>query len=79
MDELAEFTPIASATAKGRRLLKLLQSNITKILNPPPLMATPRTDQRVLGDEQQKVREEQQRVIDETPILTIPGIMTCHL
>ena len=39
----------------------------------PPSTATPRTEQRV-GDKQQMVREEQQRVIDETPILTIPQI-----
>ncbi len=70
-DELVASTTIASLKAKGQLLLKLLQSNIAKILNPPPLMATPRTEQRV-GNNQQRVREEQQRVIDESPTLTIP-------
>jgi hypothetical protein len=69
-NELADSTAIASATTKGCRLLKLLQTNTNTILNPPPLTDTPRTVQRVTG-KQQRVREEQQRVIDNTPILTI--------
>ena len=33
-DELTDATAIASATQKGRRLIKLIQENIKKILNP---------------------------------------------
>jgi len=48
-------------------LIKQLQSNITKILNPS-----------IEHDEEQRVRiikqEQQQRVIDDTPIVTIPRI-----
>ena len=68
-DELRDTTAVAASTSKGRRLLKLLQSNLQTILNPPALTATPRTEQRVTK-EQQRVREEEQRVINDTPILT---------
>ena len=70
-DKLAESTAIACLTAKGWCLLRVLQSNIAKILNPPPSTATPRTEQR-MGDSQRRVTEKQQWVIDETPILAIP-------
>jgi hypothetical protein len=73
MDKLAESRIIASLTTKGWHLLKLLQSNIARIFNPPPSKATPRTEQRV-SNKQQRVREENQRVMDDTPILTIPQI-----
>jgi hypothetical protein len=56
---------IASANAKERRLIKLLQSKIN-ILNPLELTATPQAEQRV--------SKEQQRAINDTPILTIPQI-----
>ncbi len=72
-DELWDTTAVAASTSKGRCLLKLLQSNLQTILNPPSLTATPRTEQRVTK-EQQRVREEEQRVINDTPILTIPQI-----
>ncbi len=65
-DELAENTAVAGITPKGRRLIKLLQSKINTILTPPDANATQLAKQRV--------REEQQRVIDETPMLTIPHI-----
>ncbi len=73
MDELRDSTTVAASTSEGRRLLKLLQSNLQTILNPPPSTDTPRTEQRVIK-EQQRVREEEQRVINDTPILTIPRI-----
>jgi hypothetical protein len=63
---LAKSTAIASETNKGRRLIKLLQSKIKGILHPPASANTPQAEQRV--------REEEQRVIDEIPILTIPQI-----
>ena len=72
-DELRNLAAVAASTSKGRRLLKLLQSNLQNILNPPPLTATPRTEQKVTK-EQQRAREEEQRVINDTPILTIPRI-----
>jgi hypothetical protein len=65
-NKLAENTTMAGATPKGLRLIKLLQSKTNTILTPPDSTATQRAEQRV--------REEQQRVIDETPILTIPCI-----
>ena len=65
-DKLAKLIAIASATDKERRLIKLLQSKIEDILHPPALMHSPQAKQRV--------REEEQRVIDETTILTVPRI-----
>jgi hypothetical protein len=67
-DKLAKSTKIAWAMPNGRRLIKLLQANIKKILN--PLMAL--EDQRVRDGE---LQEHQQRVIDETPLVTVP-VMT---
>jgi hypothetical protein len=64
--ELAKSTAIASATKKGRRLIKLLKSKIKDILNPPALANAPQAEQRA--------GQEEQRVIGETPILTIPWI-----
>jgi hypothetical protein len=66
-DKLAESTEIASATPKGQRLIKLLQTNIKKILNPPIVLE----DQRVRDGE---LWEQQQRVIDKTPIITVPVV-----
>jgi hypothetical protein len=54
-------------TTKGRRLLKKLEEGITKLLAETPTME----EQRVRT---QAIREEEQRVIDESPILTIPRI-----
>ena len=65
-DKLTKSMAVASATSKGQRLLKFLQEKIKTILNPPSSTATPRAEQRV--------SREQQRVIDKTPILTIPQI-----
>jgi hypothetical protein len=67
MDKLAESTKIASATPKGQRLIKLLQANIRKILNSPIALE----DQRVRGGE---LQEQQQRVINKIPILTVPVV-----
>jgi hypothetical protein len=74
-DELTEETKIAAQTPQGRTCIKKLQSNITNILNP-----------KIATDEERRVRlveqEQQQRVIDDTPITTIeritdaPPIMT---
>ena len=73
-DELTECTTPAGATTKGRRLLNLLRQRIDSILNPPP----PVDEQRV---NDARIQEEQ-RVIDENPIVTVqritnaPPIMT---
>ena len=66
-EELTEETKIAAKTPQGRVCIKNLQLNITNILNPS-----------VANDEEQRVRlveqERQQRVIDNSPIVTIPRI-----
>jgi hypothetical protein len=67
-DKLAKSSEIARATPNGQRLIKLLQANIKKILNPSMALE----DQRVRDGE---LREQQQRVIDETPLVTVP-VMT---
>jgi hypothetical protein len=67
-NKLAEETKIAAATPLGRACIKNLQTNITKILNPE---ATNNEEQRVRLAEQ----EQQQRVIDDSPIITLPRIM----
>jgi hypothetical protein len=71
-DELANATAIASATQKGRRLIKLLQENIKKILNPTNALE----EQRV-GDNE--IRMQQQRVIESTPIITVTILSFCLL
>jgi len=69
-DELTEKADNEGVTPKGRRLLKLLRTRINTILDPPPIS----DEQRVRLDQQQEAREEEQRVIDESPILTLPRI-----
>ncbi len=66
-NELTDKTELASATPKGRRLLRLLATQINGLLTPPPT----REQQRVMEGEQ---REAEQRVIDESLIITIPCI-----
>jgi hypothetical protein len=66
-NELTDNTEFASATPKGRRLLRLLATRIDGLLTPPPT----REQQRVTEGEQRKA---EQRVIDESPIITIPHI-----
>ncbi len=66
-NELAAETEVAAKTPQGLMLIKKLQANITAILNPPTARV-----------EEQRVRpmdkEQQQRVIDQAPIITIPRI-----
>jgi hypothetical protein len=66
-NELANSTTNASATTKGCRLFKLLKLNIQQIINPGVHL----DKQRVSNCETQ---EQQQRVIDKTPILTVSRI-----
>jgi hypothetical protein len=66
-DELADATAIASKTQKGRRLIKLLQENIKNILNPTDALE----EQRVSNN---RIRMQQQRVIDSMPISIVPAV-----
>jgi hypothetical protein len=63
-NELVKSTAITSATNNGRRLIKLLKAKIKVILHPPASANTPQVEQRV--------RKEEQIMIDDTPVLTIP-------
>jgi hypothetical protein len=62
--EIADETDIAAKTPQGRAIIEQLKVNIKNILNPT---ANHSEDQRVR-------REEEQRVIDNAPIITIPRI-----
>ena len=72
--EIQEETAKAANTPKGRKLIKLLQLNLKKILSPNI------EEQRVTVDEERVAmplpseREQQQRVINNTPIITVPRI-----
>jgi hypothetical protein len=67
-NELSELAPLANTTPKGQRLLHLLQSRIHHILHPPPAEPEQRVDKTIDDN------ESQQRVINDTPIITIPCI-----
>ena len=69
-DELKAEGTKAGTTTKGRRLLTLLQSHVADILTPPPVI--PPT--LPILSKEQRVAATQQRVIDSTPIITIPRI-----
>jgi hypothetical protein len=70
MDELAETTTVTSNTPKGKRLLKFLVQIIEDLLQPAP----PIEEQMVENKKQLAQQREEQRVIDGTPIITIPHI-----
>jgi hypothetical protein len=67
MEELAKAVEDANATPAGIQLIKALQGKIKQALNPQIVQ----DEQRVREHEQRVERENQQRVIDNTPILTI--------
>ncbi len=69
-EELAKETATANNTPTGRRLIKILQNKIKQIVEQPALIM-----KQEANEQEQKVRMQQQRVIDETPILIIPHIM----
>jgi hypothetical protein len=69
-EELTEAVGDANATLAGKRLMKELQRKIEQALNPNIVQ----DEQRVRVNEQRVARENQQRVLDNTPILTIPRI-----
>jgi hypothetical protein len=62
-EELAEVVDNANRTPMGRHLIKNLQAKIIEVLQPPNVQ-----------EEQRVMREQEQWVIDNTPILTIPRI-----
>jgi hypothetical protein len=57
-------------TPKQGQLLQQLEQGIKKLLTPPPTVE----EQRVQEARTQAIRKKEQRVIDDTPILTIPQI-----
>jgi hypothetical protein len=67
-NELTEHTAQANSTPKGRRLLKLLGTRIESLLHPPHISE----EQRVIAERHHEAREAEQRVIDDSPIITIP-------
>jgi hypothetical protein len=67
-DELTDLAPPTNATLKGKRLLQLLQTWTQALLNLPPILLEQRVDNDAIAC------KEKQRVIDNTPILTIPCI-----
>ncbi len=69
-EELAEATTVASNTPKGNQLLKFLVQKIEDLLHPAP----PIKKKRVENKERLARQMEEQRVINETPIITIPRI-----
>ncbi len=69
-EELVEATNVASNTPKGKQLLKMIAQKIDDLLHPTP----PIDEQRVANDERLAQQMEEQRVIDEAPIITIPRI-----
>jgi hypothetical protein len=63
-----------STTPKGRRILNLLRTRITALLAPPPTTEEQRVIKDLAGINSNRIREDEQRVIDEHPIITIPRI-----
>jgi hypothetical protein len=68
-EELAKETATANNTPTGRCLIKLLQSRIKQIVEPTDVIMEQEAE-----EQEQRVRMQQQRVIDETTILTVPCI-----
>ncbi len=69
-NEIAEGILMANHTTKGKRLLRMLRDHRTTMLGPPP---TPE-EQRVADSTNLIRRESEQRVINKSPIITIPCI-----
>ncbi len=69
-NELNEMAIGVPDTPKQQQLLQQLEKGIKKLLAPPPTVE----EQRVQKACTQAVRKKKQRVINNTPILTIPRI-----
>ncbi len=70
MEELVDATNVASNTPKGKQLLRMIAQKNDDLLHPTP----PIDEQRVANDERLARQKEEQRVINEAPIITIPRI-----
>jgi hypothetical protein len=74
VDEMSDTVDRQSTSPKGRRILTLLGERIKTLLAPPPTS----DEQKVMADEQRVIADrlanETQRVIDDSPIITIPRI-----
>jgi hypothetical protein len=70
-NKLTNRVAVANMTTKGKRLLRMLGNQITAMLAP----LQPEREQRVKNNINQQTRESEQRVIDESTIITIPCIM----
>ncbi len=68
-DKISKLAPLAKDTPKGKHLLRLLQTRVRTLLNPPLVI---QVEQRV--DQPINAHVAQQRVIDEAPIITISRI-----
>jgi hypothetical protein len=68
-EELAKETATGNNTPTGRCLIKLLQNRIKQIVEPTAVIM-----EQEDKEQEQRVRMQQQRVIDKTPILTVPCI-----
>jgi hypothetical protein len=71
-DKLAEKTAKASSTPKGKRLLRYPVQKINNLLHPAPTCK----EQRMTNGSISAKREEEQRVIADVPIITIPRTTT---
>jgi hypothetical protein len=69
-DELTGGVTEATHTPKGKRLLQLLRKKITTMLLPPPTLE----EQRVVNNNIILQQEADQRVINDSPILTTKHI-----
>jgi hypothetical protein len=74
VDELSDDVDRQSTSPKGRRILALLGECLKILLAQPPTLEEQRVaanEQRVIAD---RLATEAQRVIDDSPIITIPRI-----
>jgi hypothetical protein len=67
-EKLVEATNVANNTLKEKQLLKMIAQKIDVLLHPAP----PIDEQRMKNNEQLAQQMEEQRVINEAPIITIP-------
>jgi hypothetical protein len=76
-NKLTQATTLTNQTTKGRQLIRYLGHQIEPLLNLTPILKEQRVvdeEQRVAEALQRQAQEEEQRVINNTPIITIPCI-----
>jgi hypothetical protein len=71
INKLNEDVGQASTVPKGKHILRLLHNHISNLLAPPPTTEVQRVSENTLRE----AREAEKRVIDDSPIITIPRIM----